>query len=134
MKEHKFQESTMRCAGSSPYHTYCVKCMRCKYPGCFINPCEGSVSDQVNEASDLTLPDSVLDSQVGGDHYKKLGAYQPWEVCAAWLTPDELRGAAKLTAIAYLCREREKGGLEDIKKAVHTLQIYLELQGKEESK
>lgn len=84
--------------------------------------------------SDLTLPDSVLKIQVGGEHYKKLGAYQPWEVAACWLTPDELRGAAKMTAIAYLAREREKGGLEDIKKAVHTLQIYLELQRKEEKK
>ena len=134
MKKHEFQESTMRCAGSSPYHKYCTKCLHCKYPGCFLDPCKGSVSDQVNGASDWTLPDSVLDSQVGGDHYKKLGAYQPWEVLAHWLTPEELRGAAKATAIAYLCREREKGGLEDIQKAVHTLQIYLELQGKEKSK
>lgn len=70
----------------------------------------------------------VLSTQVGGDHYKKLGAYQPWEVLARWLTSDELRGFAKGTAIAYMAREREKGGIEDIEKAIHTLQIYLALR------
>lgn len=70
---------------------------------------------------------SALDSQEGGDHYRKLGAYQPWEVLAKWMTPDELRGFAKGTVIAYLARERDKGGRLDIKKAMHTLQIYLEL-------
>ena len=27
---------------------------------------------------------SALDVQEGGDHYKKLGAYQPWEVLRRW--------------------------------------------------
>lgn len=70
---------------------------------------------------------SALDTQEGGDHYRKLGAYQPWEVLAKWMTPDELRGFAKGTVIAYLAREQDKGGRLDIKKAMHTLQIYLEL-------
>ena len=70
---------------------------------------------------------SALDSQVAGDHYKKLGMYQPWQVLAAWMTPEELKGAAKKDAIGYLAREADKGGREDIEKAVHTLQIYLEL-------
>ena len=39
---------------------------------------------------------SALDIQEDGDHYKKLGAYQPWEVLRRWLdgelefTTDEL--------------------------------------------
>jgi hypothetical protein len=70
---------------------------------------------------------SALDEQTGGDHYKKLGDYQPWIVAKNWLTPTELKGAAKMTAITYLCRENDKGGREDIKKAMHTLQIYLEI-------
>lgn len=70
---------------------------------------------------------SALETQEGGDHYKKLGAYQPWEVLARWLTPEELKGFAKGTVIAYLAREADKGGMLDIKKAAHTLQIYLEL-------
>jgi hypothetical protein len=70
---------------------------------------------------------SALDKQEGGDHYKKLGDYQPWEVLRAWLTPEEFRGYMKGTAIAYLARERSKGGMLDIKKATHTLQGLTEL-------
>ena len=70
---------------------------------------------------------SALDTQVGGDHYKKLGAYQPWEVLGHWLTPEEFRGYMKGTAIAYLARERDKGGMQDISKAGHTLQGLVEL-------
>lgn len=70
---------------------------------------------------------SALNTQIAGDHYKKLGAYQPWEVLARCMTPDELRGYGKGTAIAYLLRERDKGGVTDIVKARHTLQLLEEL-------
>lgn len=76
---------------------------------------------------------SALDSQHGGDHYKKLGAYQPWEVLAKWLTPEELRGYMKGTAISYIAREAEKGGDLDIDKAIHTMQIYRELATTEQT-
>lgn len=71
---------------------------------------------------------SALEQQVGGDHYKKLGEYQPWEVLRRWLTPEEFRGYMKGQAIAYLARERDKGGDEDVAKAGHYLQGLLELQ------
>jgi hypothetical protein len=58
----------------------------------------------------------ALSLQVGGDHYKKLGEFQPWVVASKWLTPEELKGAMKLTVLSYLCRESDKGGREDIKK------------------
>lgn len=70
---------------------------------------------------------SALDVQEGGGHYKKLGAYQPWEVLRRWLTPEEFRGYMKGTAIAYLAREQDKGGMLDIRKAGHTLQGLVEL-------
>lgn len=70
---------------------------------------------------------SALNEQEGGDHYKKMGEHQPWIVAKKWLTPEELKGAAKMTAIVYLCRENDKGGRQDIIKAMHTLQIYLEI-------
>lgn len=74
---------------------------------------------------------NALDTQVGGDHYKKLGDYQPWQVLRAWLTPEEFRGYMKGTAIAYLARERDKGGMEDVRKACHTLQGLIELAGED---
>ena len=61
------------------------------------------------------------DVQVGGDHYKKLGQFQPWDVLRAWMTPEEYRGWMKGNAIVYLARERDKGGETDIAKAEHTL-------------
>ena len=73
---------------------------------------------------------SALDAQEGGDHYKKMGAYQPWEVAFAQLTPEELKGAMKITVMSYLAREADKGGMGDIRKAAHTLQIYLELEAR----
>lgn len=72
---------------------------------------------------------SALEHQVAGDHYSKLGAYQPWEVLRHWLTEEEFRGYMKGTAIAYLARERDKGGDTDIQKALHTLQGLAELTG-----
>lgn len=88
---------------------------------------------EVDEAPLPTVAEalSALDSQEGGDHYKKLGAYQPWEVLRRWLTPEEFRGYMKGTAIAYLAREQDKGGILDIKKAGHTLQGLVELLGAE---
>jgi len=70
---------------------------------------------------------SSLNSQEGGDHYKKLADYQPWVVLSKWMTPEEMKGAMKKDVIAYLARESDKGGREDIKKAIHTMQMYLEL-------
>ena len=73
---------------------------------------------------------SALETQEGGDHYRKMGMYQPWEVAFAQMTPEEFKGAMKLTVMSYLAREADKGGMQDIKKAAHTLQIYLELEAR----
>jgi hypothetical protein len=73
------------------------------------------------------MHDDVMTSQIGGDHYKKLGDFQPWMVASKWLTPEELKGAMKLTVLSYLCRESDKGGREDIKKALHTIELYLKV-------
>lgn len=69
---------------------------------------------------------SALVRQEGGDHYKNM-AVQPWEALEAWLTPEEYRGYHKGVAIGYLAREQQKGGDEDIKKAVHHLQRLIEV-------
>jgi hypothetical protein len=74
--------------------------------------------------------ETALDTQVGGNHYKDM-PIQPWEALEVWLTPDEYRGYQKASAIAYLARERQKGGMQDIKKAIHHLQRLVEIQGEE---
>ena len=84
----------------------------------------GNAGGEIDEPSFLN---DSLDRQVGGDHYKKFGDYQPWQVARAWLTEEEFKGAVKLTVMKYLAREADKGGRQDIEKAAHTLQIYLDL-------
>lgn len=66
---------------------------------------------------------NALEKQEGGDHYKKAGTYQPWNVILAW-NLEYWSG----TAVAYVYRWRLKGNLIDLKKAVHTLQHLIEIE------
>ncbi len=65
------------------------------------------------------------DVQIGGSHYKDK-AVQPWAAMEAWMTPDEFRGFLKGNAIKYLAREHSKGGLQDLKKAMHYMKKLIE--------
>lgn len=63
-----------------------------------------------------------LEVQAGGDHYKKM-AIQPVE----YITKNNLTFTEGLV-IKYVSRHRVKNGAEDIKKAIHTLQLILQLE------
>lgn len=67
---------------------------------------------------------SANDTQVGGQHYKGL-AIQPWDYIEANGIPY-LEGCA----IKYITRWRDKGGVEDLRKAIHFLQKRIELETK----
>lgn len=67
---------------------------------------------------------SALDVQAGGDHYKKL-AVQPIEYIHANGIPF-----AEGSVIKYVTRWRDKGGIEDLKKARHFLDLLIELESK----
>ena len=79
----------------------------------------------IREAEEKAM--TTLNTQVGGSHYKDM-AIQPWQAMEAWLTAEEYRGYHKGVAIAYLARERDKGGIDDIKKAIHHLQRLVEIE------
>lgn len=66
--------------------------------------------------------ESALDKQVGGNHYKKF-KIQPIEFCHA----NKLDNCQS-EVISYLLRHRDKNGKDDLLKAIHTLQIYIELE------
>lgn len=70
--------------------------------------------------------------QVGGDHYVSK-EIQPWDAIDCWLTPEEVRGYHKGTAIGYLAREHDKGGTESIQKAHHHLTKLLEYLAEREN-
>ena len=67
---------------------------------------------------------SSLKEQVGGSHYKGM-AIQPAEFVHANKIPY-LEGSV----IYYVARWREKNGIEDLKKARHTLDLLIELETK----
>ena len=60
------------------------------------------------------------DRQVGGDHYRTK-AIQPWD----FITSNNL-GFLEGSIIKYVSRFREKGGMEDLKKAQHYLEKLTE--------
>ena len=63
--------------------------------------------------------DEPLTAQVGGDHYKNL-AIQPVE----YITANNL-SYLQGSVIKYTTRYKSKGGVEDLKKAIHFLQMMI---------
>lgn len=84
----------------------------------------------VTRAKKITKPvrqvaaESPLDVQVGGDHYKKL-PIQPIEYCMA----NKL-DACQSSVVRYVTRFRDKGGIEDLKKARHFIDLLIEFETK----
>ena len=64
----------------------------------------------------------ALDKQVGGDHYKKL-KIQPMQYSMA----NNL-DACQHTAIKYITRFRDKGGIADLEKAKHAIDMLIEFE------
>jgi hypothetical protein len=59
-------------------------------------------------------------TQIGGDHYKKM-LIQP----AEFINKNKLL-FAEGNAIKYICRHSSKGGIQDIDKAIHYLEMVKE--------
>lgn len=68
----------------------------------------------------------ALETQVGGGHYKDM-AIQPVEFVHANSLPY-IEGSV----IKYVCRWRKKNGIEDLKKALHFIELLIELETKKE--
>ena len=62
----------------------------------------------------------AANKQIGGTHYKEL-KYQPLDSAIG----NNL-GPAEFLVLRYICRHRQKGGVEDIDKAIHTLEMLRE--------
>ncbi len=74
------------------------------------------------ETEYLHIGKKANDIQHGGDHYKKYGNLQPWDVITAWNL-----GYLEGTALKYIARWRDKNGIEDLNKAIHFLQKAVEV-------
>jgi len=60
------------------------------------------------------------EKQVSGEHYKQF-AIQPYKFCY-----DNKLNNLQSEAISYIVRAPLKNGTEDVKKAIHTLELWLE--------
>lgn len=65
---------------------------------------------------------SALDKQEGGQHYKSF-AIQPIEFIHANGIPY-----MEANVIKYVCRHRDKNGVQDLRKAIHYLELLIDLQ------
>lgn len=70
---------------------------------------------------------SALDVQVGGGHYKGM-KIQPMEYSMA-----NGLDACQHTAIKYISRFRQKGGIQDLEKAKHCIDMLIEFELKAEA-
>jgi hypothetical protein len=61
-----------------------------------------------------------LDKQIGGDRYKDL-AIQPVEYIVANEIPYR-----EANAIKYVTRWKQKGGVDDLRKAIHYIEMIIE--------
>ena len=66
----------------------------------------------------------ALTTQVAGDHYKSK-RIQPIEYIHANGLPF-IEG----NVVKYITRWRDKGGLDDLKKVIHYVELLIELEGK----
>jgi len=71
-----------------------------------------------------TIKVSVFDKQVSGNHYKDKGI-QP----IVYIHANNL-GFCEGNVIKYVTRHKEKNGRADIEKAIHYLELLLELEYK----
>ena len=71
-----------------------------------------------------STPESALDTQVGGQHYKGK-AIQPVEYIHGNAIPY-MEG----NVIKYVSRWRDKGGVADLEKAKHYIDMLIELEAK----
>lgn len=68
---------------------------------------------------------TTLDEQIGGSHYKDF-EIQPIE----FVHKNQL-GFIEGNVIKYVCRHSKKGGLKDLEKAKHYIEILIEFYNKE---
>lgn len=71
-----------------------------------------------------TTAANPLEQQVGGDHYRKL-QIQPVEFIHA-----NGIGFCEGNVIKYVSRWREKGGIKDLEKARHYIDLLIEMEAK----
>ena len=66
------------------------------------------------------MSNNVFFKQVGGSHYKK------YKIQPSRFINDNKILFAEGNAIKYICRHQDKGGRQDLEKAIHYIQMIIE--------
>jgi hypothetical protein len=74
----------------------------------------------------LIYETKAIDTQIGGQHYKKLGTAEPWKIVDAAFTAEAAAGFYRGNALKYLLRNKSDA-VEDLKKARHYLDRLIEV-------
>ena len=72
--------------------------------------------------TETKFKDQPLDKQVGGDHYKGM-AIQPIE-----FAQKNNLSYCESNAIKYICRHANKNGVEDLRKAIHNIELLIQIE------
>lgn len=96
---------------------FCSTCRHASESGCTLNPllCLKDNAYLYWEQKELINP---FDTQVGGNHYKKEGLMDVTE----WCMKHDL-DIGEFNVIKYTFRHPNKGGIEDLRKAKHYLEM-----------
>ena len=70
---------------------------------------------------------SANETQIGGEHYRSK-TIQPWDAMQAWMTPEQFEGFLWGNIVKYIARWKDKGGVEDLRKARHYMDKLIEVQ------
>jgi hypothetical protein len=90
---------------------------RCDNPEWHIAECRLRILEPREE---LNTSNKASDSQIGGSHYAKL-PIQPMEYCL-----KNGLNYAQSNSIKYITRYKDKNGIEDLKKAIHCIELLIE--------
>lgn len=97
----------------------CVTCLNSNVHAMWEAPLPGAIY-QVDP--DTMAQQKANKRQIGGDHYTKL-AIQPMQYSMA----NKL-DACQHTVIKYVTRFRDKGGIQDLEKAKHVIDLLIEFE------
>lgn len=110
----------------SPLDDPCASCFVDIHDGTYSHWISVTVFKNIdNTHGEAMVKRQALEVQVAGDHYKKHGI-QPVE----YIHTNNI-GYFEGNVIKYVTRWRDKGGIADLEKAKHYIELLIELEGKQ---
>ena len=131
----KFNEREFQCMKGDGIECYCPECEEVRIPHPYPNWGPPKYEEELvfkEESWDpleaYYVPNAKPSAkQVGGKHYKEM-EIQPHFFCH-----KNRLGALESNVVKYICRHHQKGGLQDLEKARHYIDLLIEWEYGEET-